>query len=140
MTTKEKSKSKGFKTSHSMMLNGILTKKEFKETNNKGFLNFDLVDNRNWKDKNGTWHQDAEFFHCCLIGERAKYREESLHLGDLVSIVAKRNTSTYKNADGDTKYFIKWVVSDLKVLGSKIPNVEISKEDLPNEPENDLPF
>lgn len=119
-------------------------------SNGNKVLSFGLATNRNWKDQQGTKHEDATFHNIIAFGKQAEVITQYCAKGDELYIEGRIQNRTYDKQDG-TKAYVSEVILENFQFGQKREKKENTGEDLKEisgedvdmnglELENDIPF
>lgn len=119
-------------------------------SNGNKVLSFGLATNRNWKDQQGTKHEDATFHNIIAFGKQAEVITQYCAKGDELYIEGRIQNRTYDKQDGSKAYVSEVVLQNFQ-FGQKKEKKENTGEDLKEisgedvdmnglELENDIPF
>ncbi len=134
---------------------GRIGKIQQKSLNNSlSVLEFTVASNTGDKDKEGNYRTEWTTFE--VWGNRSDALFKILHVGDIVSVIAKKVTNKSTNSDGKERYFVSYRVDKVDVLYHKKSTEapvqkkeEVIENDLGQDtmlppvmemPNNDLPF
>ncbi len=87
-------------------------------------VGLNLAIDDDYVDKNGEWHDQTVWAYAEAFGKRAEYIRDNIHKGDQVMIVAKPKMAVSE----DGKQWIKFWISDIRLLSSPKPKVEKTEE------------
>jgi single-strand DNA-binding protein len=71
--------------------------------------NFSLATWDRYKDNQGEWKEITEWHQCVIWGKNAETAGKFLHKGDLIYFEGKKQTQTYDDKNGETKYVVEIV-------------------------------
>jgi len=119
-------------------------------SNGNKVLSFGLATNRNWKDQQGTKHEDATFHNIIAFGKQAEVIKQYCAKGDELYIEGRIQNRTYDKQDGSKAYVSEVVLENFQ-FGQKKEKKENTEQDLKEisgedvdmnglELENDIPF
>lgn len=119
-------------------------------SNGNKVLSFGLATNRNWKDQQGTKHEDATFHNIIAFGKQAEVITQYCAKGDELYIEGRIQNRTYDKQDGSKAYVSEVVLENFQ-FGQKKEKKENTEQDLKEisgedvdmnglELENDIPF
>lgn len=89
---------------------------EKKSTKNGSiFVVFSVAVNRNWKNHEGEWRKETDWFNVEAWGKLGENCVNLLSKGRLVFLEGRLRTSRYDH-EGETRYFTKVVLNRMQVL------------------------
>lgn len=104
-------------------------------------LSFGLATNRNWKDQQGTKHEDTCFHNIISFGKTAETIAKYCAKGDELYIEGRIQNRSYDKQDG-TKGYVSEIVLESFQFGQKSKNNQQEKMDLgdgiPDEKESEI--
>ena len=78
--------------------------------------NFSVATTEKWKDKSsGEQREHTEWFRCTAFGQQAEFIEKYVSKGKPFLVVGRQRTDKV-DKDGDTQYFVKLIVSEIRFL------------------------
>ena len=92
---------------------------EAKQVGESTLSTFSVAAGQTWKDKNGEKKERVEFINCTVWGKLGEICNQYLKKGKLVYIEGRLQTDKYEK-EGQTHYATKVIVSDMKMLSSKL--------------------
>ena len=98
-------------------------------SNGNKVLSFGLATNRNWKDQQGTKHEDATFHNIIAFGKQAEVKTQYCAKGDELYIEGRIQNRTYDKQDGSKAYVSEVVLQNFQ-FGQKKEKKENTGEDL----------
>ena len=96
-------------------------------SNNREVASFTIAVNRNFKNANGEY--DADFINCVAFGNQAKFMDNYLSKGRLISVVGRINTRNYENTMGQRVYVTEVIAEQISPLDSRREATEINNVD-----------
>ena len=89
-------------------------------SSNREVVSFSIAVNRNFKNANGEY--DADFINCVAFGQQAKFMDNYLSKGRLISVVGRISTRNYENNQGQRVYVTEVIVDQISPLESRNSN------------------
>lgn len=74
---------------------------------NMAIAEFDVVRNKNKKDKDGNWKQNPLFLSVTIFGKRAEIAKEKIHKGQWIVVFGELTQDTWTGKDGLQKTKLK---------------------------------
>jgi single-strand DNA-binding protein len=84
--------------------------------NGQAVTQFTVAVNRNYKDSNGEWKEETEWFRVVAWGPLAERTAENLRKGRKVYVEGRLQTRTWDDKDGQKHYTTELVANDVKAL------------------------
>ena len=85
----------------------------------KCMARFSLAVSENYKDKNGQWQSDTNWFNVVAWGGKAEYIEKNIAKGDQIMIQGKLISRSYDDQEGIKRTSTEIVANDLMVIQLK---------------------
>lgn len=126
-----------------VIVSGRLTKDpEFFTTQSaRGVLAFDIAVNRRYLDRVANeWKDDTVFVPVVVWGDAAARLKERAHKGTPVMVEGRLTTSQYTNKDGRSIKKLQITAARVQVLESTTQYEPKTGDDVPETPEEDIPF
>jgi len=100
--------------------------------------NFRVASNRSWKDRDGTAHEDTEWFRVVAWDKLGEICNQYLTKGTRVYIEGRLQTRKWTDRDGQERYTSEIVAQDMIILSGRgergsTPDFEASANDEPEE-------
>lgn len=131
--------------------------------NGQAVTQFTVAVNRNYKDQDGAWQEETEWFRVVVFGQQAERAAENLRKGGKVYVEGRLQTRQWEDREGQKRYTTELVANQVTNLerrpreegGFSEPPMDAPSGDLPrptkksaggpkSEPEpsdlDDLPF
>ncbi|MEI6777604.1 MAG: single-stranded DNA-binding protein [Chloroflexales bacterium] len=88
--------------------------------------NFSVASNRTWKDKEGTQHDDTEWFRVVAWDKLGEICNQYLTKGTRVYVEGRLQTRKYTDRDGQDRYMTEVIAQDMIILSSRGDRGQVS--------------
>jgi single-strand DNA-binding protein len=88
---------------------------------------FTVAVNRNYKDQNGEWQEDTEWFRVVVWGQQAERSAEYLRKGNKVFVEGRMQTRQWEGQDGQKRY-------TTELIADRVQNLERRSRDDAGDP------
>ena len=91
-------------------------------------VNFSIVSNRSWKDKDGNKQDSTEFGNIVMFGKRAEAINKYFSKGQAIYIEGRLQTRSWDREDGKKNYRTEIVADEFQFVGKKVEREEAPQE------------
>ena len=85
--------------------------------NGQAVTQFTVAVNRNYKDQDGAWQEETEWFRVVVFGQQAERAAEYLRKGGKVYVEGRLQTRQWEDKDGQKRYTTEIKADRITLLG-----------------------
>ena len=100
---------------------------------------FRVASGRQWRDADGTTHEDTEWFRVVVWNKLAELCHETLTKGSRIYIEGRVQTRTWQDQAGQDRYITEVIVSEVILLDARKPDVTAQSDDAEDNAETSAP-
>ncbi len=117
------------------------------ESSGTSVVNFTIVTNRKFKNRDGNSVEEAEYHRCVAYGKWAEVLGQYVTKGKRIYVEGRLRTRKWQDTEGRDRYSTEVIVDNFIFLDSKSSDVDTDVEidvekveDIPNIDDEDVPF